>query len=256
MVLGVVAASVVLLLLARLVLAGDDASAACRSTLVPAYVGPAELQALVERSRRSSSRPPLVVLNPASGPGSRRDPAYAAAIAAARENGVRVLGYVATGYGDRPAADVAADVDRYGGWYGVDGIFLDETAHTPALVDHYRELAAHARGEAARLVVVNPGMVPARGYFDLADIVVTFEGTPGDYAAALARAPDWLAALPADRIAHLLYAATREQAMTAVGAGAHAGYVYVTSGTLPNPWLTVPDYLDEEESLLAACGGT
>lgn len=37
-----------------------------------------------------------------------------------------------------------------------------------------------------------------------------------------------------------------------MGASSGAGYVYIISGTLPNPWQTVPDYLEEEEALLAA----
>jgi UDP-glucose 4-epimerase len=61
----------------------------------------------------------------------------------------------------------------------------------------------------------------------------------------------WLDQVAPSRIAHLVYGATREDAVAAVGADAHAGYLYVTSGSLPNPWQTVPDYLDEEEDQLA-----
>ena len=52
------------------------------------------------------------------------------------------------------------------------------------------------------------------------------------------------------RIAHLIYGASREQALAAL-ATRPAGYVYVTSGTLPNPWGTLPAYLAEE----VAAGG-
>ena len=34
---------------------------------------------------------------------------------------------------------------------------------------------------------------------------------------------------------------------------AAAGYVYVTSGAMPNPWRTLPAYLRDEEEALAAC---
>jgi hypothetical protein len=197
-----------------------------------------------------------VVINPDSGPGARRDAAYAEAVRRAREAGLRVLGYVATGYGARSVADVGADVDRYARWYGVDGIFLDETAHTADLVAHYWRLAQVVRGDGAGLVVLNPGVVPAIGYFRFADVVVTFEGTADEYAAALARTPAWLQSFAPEQIAHLVYGASREQAVAAVGASSGAGYVYITSGTLPNPWQTVPDYLEEEEALLAACASS
>jgi hypothetical protein len=65
-------------------------------------------------------------------------------------------------------------------------------------------------------VVLNPGVVPARGYFDLADIVVTFEGPVDGYAGAVRRMPA-------------------------------AGYFYATSGTLPDPWSAVPPYLADLE---------
>ncbi|HWT22541.1 MAG TPA: spherulation-specific family 4 protein, partial [Solirubrobacteraceae bacterium] len=215
-------------------------------TLVPAYVEPAQLAALADRRRR----PRVVVFNPDSGPGGHRSAAYAQAVERARGAGMRVLGYVATGYGTRPRADVEADIDRYARWYGTDGIFLDETPHAGGLVGRYRALAARAREAGQRLVVVNPGMVPARGYFGFADIVVTFEGAAADYRRALASSPSWLDGIAPARIAHLVYGASREDALAAVGANAHAGYLYATSGSLPNPWKTVPDYLDEEEALL------
>ena len=52
-------------------------------------------------------------------------------------------------------------------------------------------------------------MVPARGYFDLADLVVTYEGPFADYARRLAGEPEWVRDEPT---AHLVYAASREQA--------------------------------------------
>jgi hypothetical protein len=225
---------------------GDDGPPPRRSTLVPAYVGPAELVALAERPRR----PRLVVVNPASGPGTHRSAAYADAVASAREAGMRVLGYVATGYGTRPRAEVEADLDRYARWYDTDGVFLDETPHKRRALGRYRDLAARARAAGQRLVVINPGMVPARGYFDVADIVVTFEGAAIDYRQATATAPAWLGEIAPSRIAHLVYDATREDALAAVGANTQAGYLYATSGSLPNPWQTVPEYLDEQEELL------
>ena len=75
-------------------------------------------------------------------------------------------------------------------------IFLDETAHTADLVAHYWRLAQVVRGDGAGLVVLNPGVVPATGYFAFADVVVTFEGPADEYAAALARTPAWLADVP------------------------------------------------------------
>jgi hypothetical protein len=241
-----VAIAVVLTLIGR---NGSDRAATCHAALIPAYLPPEELAALV----RGPRRPQMVVVNPASGPGARRSGAYGDAVRALRAAGVRVLGYVPTGYGWRPVQTVLTDVNRYISWYGVDGIFFDETASGASQLPHYRALARAARRDGARLVVLNPGVPPAPGYFELADVVVTFEGTPATYADAVEATPEWLRREPPDRVAHLIYGATRADAVDALD-GAAAGYLYATSGALPNPWRTLPAYLDEEVEALSTCG--
>jgi hypothetical protein len=211
---------------------------------VPAYVSPGEILDLVGRG----TLPRLLVVNPSSGPGAGADPGYRRAIEAAREAGSRVLGYVPTTWGARPAADVAADIDRYRSWYDVDGVFLDEAASNEARLTHYHALAHEARAAGASIVVLNPGVVPARGYFDIADIVVTFEGPLAAYHAQ--RPP---AGIAAERTAHLVYGASREQALSELAHPSAARYVYLTSGTLPHPWGTVPDYFAQELAALGAC---
>jgi hypothetical protein len=226
----------------------SDRGPACREALIPAYLPPRELTRLAHAVRR----PQMVVVNPDSGPGARRSHAYISAVHLLQAAGVRVLGYVPTGYGWRPLQDAIGDVDRYRSWYGVDGIFFDEAASDAALVSHYRALARAARRDADGLVVLNPGVPPAPGYFDLADLVVTFEGDYEAYLAAMRDTPEWLQRQPRDRVAHLIYGATRVQALSALTDSA-AGYLYATSGALPNPWRTLPSYLDEEVEALATC---
>jgi hypothetical protein len=229
---------------------GAERRAICRTTLIPAYVPPHALVELV----RASSRPRLLVINPSNGPGAEATPAYRAAVRTAQRAGARVLGYVHTTYGARPAAEVMADIDRYTSWYGVDGVFLDEAASDVARVGYYAALGRHVRARGARRVVVlNPGVVPAREYFALADVIVTFEGPYAAYGAAMDATPDWVRDQPPGRVAHLVYDASRQQAMDAVSHPQQAGYVYATSGSMPDPWRTVPSYLHEEEHALEVC---
>jgi hypothetical protein len=242
--LGIVIA-VVVTLLAR---GADRGAGTCRAALIPAYLPPRELAALV----RSPSRPRMVIVNPDSGPGAQEGRAYGEAVRTLQAAGVRVLGYVPTAYGGRPSSDVLADVRRYSAWYGVDGIFFDEASSDAALLPYYRDLSRQARGGTGRTVVLNPGVPPAPGYFDVADVVVTFEGTYAGYVSAMETTPDWLRRMRPDRVAHLVYGATRGEALEAV-AGTAAGYLYVTSGAMPNPWRSLPAYLVDEEEALAAC---
>ena len=221
----------------------------CRTTLIPAYVPPSALIDLVA----GSTRPRIIVINPASGPGTRHLPSYQRAVELAQKAGTKVLGYVPTGYGNRDPAVVKADIDRYVEWYGVDGIFLDEVAHSDDKVPLYKELSRHVRASGTHLVVINPGLVPARAYFELADIVVTFEGPFADYARAIQEMPAWVAEISSEKIAHIAYAASSADAQVLDAASTGAGYVYATSGVAPNPWITVPPYLEQQEQRLAGC---
>jgi hypothetical protein len=213
---------------------GASPPAACAGLLVPAYVRPDGLSRLAQDASPSL----IVVVNPSSGPGQEREPAYARAIERIRRHDGQVLGYVATGYGDRDAAAVAADVRRYARWYAVDGIFLDESAAGARDVAHYRALAADVRSATGGMVVLNPGVVPARAYFGVADVVVTYEGPYRDYEAAVRRMPAWLASVPPERVAHLVYGASADQTRERP-APRGAGHVYLSTGDLPNPWATV-----------------
>ena len=220
----------------------------CRSTLIPAYLAAGDLARIADRPATGR----VAVVNPHNGPGEAARRSYRAAVAALQLGGTRVLGYVHTGYGARPAAAVIADATRYRAWYGVDGVFLDETAEDDARLPYYRALAAEARATGLRIVALNPGTVPARGYFDVGDIVVTFEGPYAAYGAATRATPDWLRDVSPAKVAHLVYDATPAEAFRAVGEDG-AGFLYATSGELPDPWSALPPYLDELESRLGTC---
>lgn len=227
---------------------GTDSGAPCRSALIPAYVPADAMARIAERPVRRR----VAILNPSSGPGSAPQPLFRRAVAELRRSGTRVVGYVHTAYGARDPSAVRADIDRYRSWYGVDGVFLDEAAEHDDRRPFYEALSRHARAAGLQLVVLNPGVVPARGYFDIADIVVTFEGPFSQYAAGVRDMPGWLRDLPPRRSAHLVYGASREEAMEAVRASP-SGYFYATSGSLPNPWSPLPEYLADLEAELETC---
>jgi Spherulation-specific family 4 len=228
---------------------GPERRPVCRSTLIPAYLPPAAIVDVVRRP----ARPKLIVVNPENGPGTEERADFRRAVRAAQKVGTRVLGYVPTDYGARPASEVAADIGHYASWYGVDGVFVDEASSDAAHLPYYAGIARDARRDGRRLVVLNAGVVPAPGYFDVADIVVTFEGPYANYAPSVEGAPAWVRRLAPGRIAHLVYAASRQQALAAIAHPGAAGYLYVTSGTLPDPWRALPAYMHEEEEALARC---
>ncbi|MEV4416962.1 spherulation-specific family 4 protein [Catellatospora sp. NPDC049609] len=205
----------------------------------------------------------IAVANPFSGPGKTRDPNYAAAISAAKAAGVRVLGYVATGYLGTTgratrlnettpaawAAQVQQDVATWYRLYGADGlggIFFDEVQNVcgpqDSYVKTYRALDRHVRrAQPGAFTVVNPGIDTEPCYADVGDVSLTFEGTYETYLGW--QPPTWHRALDPRRFWHLVHATgTAEQMRDAVALSKQrqAGYLYVTPDVLANPWDSLP----------------
>jgi hypothetical protein len=208
---------------------------------VPAYFHPdreaGDWAALAAAARAGTVG--IVVVNPASGIGTGTDPAYRRACAALAEvPGVVVAGYVDTAYGARPAGDVVAEARAYAERYGIRGVFADQVPsgrdHLPA----YAALAADLRAAGLGPLLLNPGVRPDEGYLEIADVVVTFEGSWETYRAQRpvesrpGRARTWhlVHGTPAGMIED-----TRSWMLLA---GVDHGYV--TDRRLPNPWDGLP----------------
>ncbi|MGW1543606.1 spherulation-specific family 4 protein [Streptomyces sp. NPDC002309] len=210
------------------------------SLLVPYYehpaVRPAEWDAIV------AAAPFLhgVVLNPASGPGDRRDEGFARLAARLREAGVRVLGYTDTAYGDRPHADAVRDLTRYRDWYGADGAFLDQVASRPELLGLYRRLAGDARSAGCGTLVLNHGTPPHPSYAGIADVLVTFEG---DWATYRDMTPvPWRGA--GAHLCHLVYGVPDGADTAALARARGAALHCAVPGTGDHPWGTLPHTLE------------
>ena len=207
---------------------------------VPAYFYPGPLWQQLDAG---APQVRIAVMNPASGPGSGPDANYAAAVAAAQQQKVKVLGYVHTSYGQRPLATVEAEVDDYRTWYGVTDIFFDEASTDCAQLPYYKALHGYVKGKQAGAdVAINPGTATAECYMGVADQVVTFEGDYASYLNSFTSAA-WTAKYSPARFWHLVYntpTTVGMQSVLALSRARGAGLVYVTPDTLPNPWDTLP----------------
>ncbi|WP_203744753.1 spherulation-specific family 4 protein [Catellatospora bangladeshensis] len=255
---------------------GPPATAAAQQLAVPAYFYPGGDGAALWQ-RLNTPGVGIAVANPFSGPGKTRDPNYAAAIAAAKAAGVRVFGYVATGYLGTTgratrlnettpaawAAQVQQDVATWYRLYGADGlggIFFDEVQNVcgpqDAYVKTYRELDRHVRRAfPGAFTVVNPGIDTEPCYADVGDVILTFEGAYETYLGW--QPPSWHRALDPRRFWHLVHATdTTEQLANAVALSKQrqAGYLYVTPDVLANPWDSLPPDAYWSAQLAAASG--
>ncbi len=231
----------ILLLSLFLALAASPVLAQSQRMAIPSYFGPGPLWT---KLGAATPRVGLAIINPNSGPGDAIRPDYVAQVKATQARGVTVLGYVHTSYGKRPLTEIHSEIVRFRQWYGVNGIFFDEVTNDDAGLPYYLQCRAAARaGHPEAVVVINPGTPVTEGYMQAADVVLTFEN---DYSSYVKRAPDapWVAHYPAARFLHLVYGAPDVGAMrkaVALGKQRHAGWMYVTPGTLPNPWNLLPD---------------
>jgi hypothetical protein len=231
---------VVVVVLAVTSLGGACGSSQLQRIAIPAYFPPGEAW---DRMAQAAPTVDVVVMNPQNGPGSARQDAYARQVARSHEAGLRVLGYVPTGYGERGAGEVRAEIENYYAWYGVDGIFFDEASTDCARSGYYGGLTDHvkARDDEA-LTVLNPGTRTGECYMAVADVLVTFEDTYETYVSGYS-APDWVPDYPPDRFWHLVHSAPDTEAMRRavdLGRERNAGYLYVTPDLPPNPWDTLP----------------
>ncbi|MDP2308505.1 MAG: spherulation-specific family 4 protein [Pseudomonadota bacterium] len=220
---------------------------ACSQIAIPSYFYPGSLW---DQAVSGAPKVGILIANPDSGPGGSVDPEYVSAVTKAKAAGVRVIGYVYTSYGNRSAAEVKADIEKYKSWYQVDGIFLDEVSDQAGLIPYYQDVADYVRAGQGSLVMLNPGVYPDEGYMNVGDIVVVFED---DYSVYLnATVPSWASNYPPSKFSHLVYAAPDGAALDRAASLAgqrNAGYIYVTSDILPNPWDELPSYWSSELAL-------
>ncbi|KAL2109582.1 hypothetical protein VUR80DRAFT_2290 [Thermomyces stellatus] len=159
---------------------------------VPLYIYPAPgaWGPLVRAARDRPEARFHAIVNPRNGPGEGElpDENYVKAVRelSALPN-VKVLGYVHVTYGRRDAQEVRSDVDRFAAWRGhdeclkIDGIFFDEAPAEVGMMAYMADASRHAKRSLKEangrrgIVMLNPGVVVPRSYYDIADFVVAFE---------------------------------------------------------------------------------
>lgn len=233
--------------------------------LVPAYfnAGPgSHWDRLASGARAFPAVPITAILNPNNGIFSKEDRQVTAAIAAFRQGGGKVLGYVYTRYGKggRSVADVQRNIDNYRNIYGtqIDGFFLDEMDATGRQLGFYREVYQYIKALDSRLRVVgNPGTYPAADFAGVADALVSFEGQATAYASVSPQPSNtWVYNRANGAQAALVHDATSCSAMQEVLRSAHTprrntGLVYATdrhydyATDTGNPWATLPGYWEQ-----------
>lgn len=189
--------------------------------------------------------------NPTSGggPGGTFSKADANTIMTARNNGVKVLGYVWTDYANSDSAYPSATLSEaenqvlaWKTWYGVTDIFLDgaTTGTSQGQIGYYSQLYnfIHSLNPGAS-VWINPGYYPSSSsYLSVADVIVDWENS-----SLPPSPPSWVLKYPVTRFANIIHSYTGNVsvALAAIRRD-HAQYAYVADSdyysTLPSYWPT------------------
>jgi Spherulation-specific family 4 len=235
-----------------------------RQLAVPAYFHPHDHAA--DWARLASTDVGLVVANISNGPGIVREEQWARAFSSVRASGCDVVGYVDAGYLgltglrtqrgstllddwlEQILRDVSAWYRRYGDQ--VTGIFLDQAAESDdgaSLAPVFRRLRDDIRrldGDA--VMVLNPGEAVPCAFADIADVIVTFEGSYEDYLASgteTAFEPLSWEPAPGQAIWHMIHHtpdAACAAEVIALSRERGANLVYVTDHGGENPYRSLP----------------
>jgi hypothetical protein len=216
-------------------------SATATGTIVPLYSDPSDSSwtAIVAAKQQHPSVPVIAIVNPDSGPGSSRDASYSTGIGKLQAGGIKVIGYVATGYTARGIAAVEADIDRWKSFYPtIQGIFFDEQSNQPGDEGFYRTVSQYAKANAFSFTVGNPGADTGPTYVGVVDVGLIYESLGLPNTSSLT---GWHTGYPPTNFGIIPYGAALDHAYVQ-RARAYVGYVYVTSDNLPNPWDSLPPY--------------
>ncbi len=212
-------------------------------TIIPLYTDPSDSSwaAVVAAKQAHPTVPVVAIVNPSDGPGSAKSAAYVTGITKLVAAGVKVIGYVHTLYGDRPTAQLQAEMDQWHSWYpNVTGIFFDEMANSPGHESYYAALGAYAKSHGGDFTVGNPGTDTAQSYIGTLDVLLIYES---DGLPSMGAITGWHSAYARTNFGVIPYKVPSLDAAFVAAARPYVGYIYLQSDDLSNPWDSVPTYL-------------
>jgi hypothetical protein len=220
--------------------AASPPTSSAAATIVPLYTYPSDpsWNTVIAAKAAHPTVGVVAVINPSNGPGAAVDPGYASGIARLTAAGIKVVGYVATGYAVKSPVVVKADIDRWRAFYPgqIGGIFFDEQSNRAGDVPYYRDLSQHAKAQGMPFTIGNPGTDTSESFVGALDVMLIYEsaGLPTENQLA-----GWHANHAPSNFGVIPHAAAFDAAFVR-NARRYVQYIYVQNDTLPNPWDSVP----------------
>jgi hypothetical protein len=221
--------------------------------IVPAYFYPSGRGTRAwQRMMEAASKIKIVaIVNPANGAGEERNPEYPPVLQAARDKGIKIIGYVSSNYGKRMLPEIKREIDRWVQFYPqIHGFFIDQQSTEARDVTLYAAICYYARQRVKdALLINNPGTMCDESYFTqgVCDVTCVFSNFEG-FSQLNLPAPLWQ--YQPSRFAALAYQVSDLKAMRQVVADSlvkRIGYLYVSDAPKgDNPWAELPTYWEDE----------
>ena len=223
--------------------------------LLPLYIYPnwyeADNYAWADVTSAAQQVPILAIINPNNGPdGNSPNQDYLRGLQDLKQANVDTLGYVYTLYGDRPLPEVKQDIDLYYQHFGVQGIFLDESASSVSKIAYYQDIYRYIKAkDKTSQVVINPGTHTDEEYITrpAADTSVIFENFSDTWAEY--QPQPYVKQGKRDSFAILIHSVPDAATMKShidKAVERNIGYIYVTNDSPTtgdgDPWNSLPSY--------------
>jgi len=218
------------------------------------YPGP-QWEQVVQAQKAYPSVPMVAIANPDNGPGQSQDSNYVSKISELQLDEILVIGYVATGYGKEPIANVMADIDTWYRYYPkIQGIFFDQMANVTGYESYYSNLTKYVNQAIINgaFTVGNVGTQTQTSYVGIMSNIVIYDDQGMPSIDTLDQR-----CVGNGAFSYWAYDVSSLNVTAISMTSQYVGYLYVSNAvvtsnnpTMTTPWLYVPPYLNELASIL------
>jgi hypothetical protein len=215
--------------------------------IVPLYSYPGnDWNTLITEKTKYPSIPIVAIINPDSGPGTK-DTNYLYGIQKLQSSGIQVIGYVYTANIDYNT--ITKYIDEYKNWYNVDGIFFDQMSNVKGNETFYAHLTNYSKSAGLKLTVGNPGIDTLPSYVGTVDNMVIYDN-PG--LPTMSSFEGWHKNFTKSNFSFISYSVNDINKTYVANMSRLVQYMYVSNSTLPNPFNSLPGYMDDLLKILDA----
>jgi hypothetical protein len=223
---------------------GNDAST---GIIVPLYTDPGVTwDKLIEEKNAHKSVPIIAIINPDSGPGVQNSN-YTAGVKKLQGAGILVLGYVYTDYAKKDISSATSEIDEYGKWYKVNGIFFDGMSNVHGNETYYGNLTKYVKSHDMSMTIGNPGIDTLPSYIGTVDNIVVYDN-PG--LPSISSLDGWHANFAKSNFSFVSFDVPVLDERFIKFASNHVSYMYITDKGPPNPWDSLPTYFGNLVSMM------